>query len=105
MSSEVDYTTEKVSAILDRYGIDLNSKGGRALLCCATVACFDSKRSIGTLCAEYAAYRQTNVWAVHRSMANACKRAKTGHSPGKLLRQVVGEVCQSADGVSVAERG
>ena len=105
MYREVDTIAKKVSKILDRNNIDPDSKGGRALLCCATVACFDSKRSIGTLCAEYAAYRQTNVWAVHRSMANACKRAKTGHSPGKLIRQVVGEVCQSADGVSVAERG
>lgn len=97
MSSEVDYTTEKVSVILDRFGIDLNSKGGRALLCCATVACFDNRRSIGRLCAEYAAFRQTNVWSVHRNMSNACKRAKTGHSPGKLIRQVVGEVCKGAD--------
>lgn len=105
MSSEVDYTTEKVSVILDRYRIDLKSKGGRALLCCAAVACLDTTRSIGRLCADYAAFNQTNVWAVHANMAYACRRAMTGHTPGKLIRQVVGEVCQNENGVSSAERG
>ena len=105
MYREVDAIAKKVSKILDQNNIDPDSKGGRALLCCAVAACCDRRRSIGDLCAWYADFKQTNVWAVHANMAYACRRAMSGHTPGELIKQVVGEVCQNEDGVSVTERG
>lgn len=97
MKSRVNNLECKMYDLLDSYGIDLQSKGGRALVCCATAAYDDPTRSIGSLCEAYADFTQTNVWAVHANMVYACRRAQSGLTPGKLIRRVVAEVGGSAD--------
>lgn len=88
-------TAAEAAALLGELGIDLGSKGGKALLCCAVAACSMKGAKVKDLCAWYADWKGSNIWAVHRNMSAACARALCGYSPGKLLRQIVKGVTEN----------
>lgn len=108
MRIDEEITTASIAAIaakLAGMGIDLKSKGGRALLCCAYAALRNKGTKVKDLCAWYAHFKGSNVWAVHKSMSQACRKAACGLPPGKLVNMVVKEVLRDENGIHATKRG
>lgn len=73
-------------------GIDPREGGGRALLCCALVACSGRPKRISDLCAWYAEFKGVNSWTIHKRMSTACIKSGCGLSPKRLICALVREV-------------
>ena len=88
---------QKCRICLERHNIDIHTREGMSLFCCAYAFCEGFSKKVGDIVSWYAAFGGYSVRALNAQLRRACAQAKCGYTPGRLMRLVAKEVSSFED--------